>query len=73
MQLVTQASGPVTGDYTQAIPFRQTEFKAALIRWIILDNIKYQKVSSGYLAELIKIANTQAVPAIPGSHTTVAT
>jgi hypothetical protein len=41
VQLVAQASGPVAGDYTQAIPFRQTEFKAALIRWIILNNIKY--------------------------------
>jgi hypothetical protein len=54
---LTQASGPIAGDYSMVIPFRQTEFKAALLKWIILNNIKYNKVVSGRLAALIKIAN----------------
>jgi hypothetical protein len=55
------------------IPFRQTEFKAALLKWIILNNIKYRKVTSGRLASLFKIANVQAVPANPLLHTTLHT
>jgi hypothetical protein len=53
------------------IPFRQIEFKAALLKWIILNNIKYKKITSGHLKALLHITNTQAVPALPDSPSTV--
>jgi hypothetical protein len=66
-----QASGPVKGDYSRVIPFRQIEFKAKLLKWIILDNVKYRKVTSGRLADVFNIANAHAIPAIPTSHNTL--
>jgi hypothetical protein len=66
-----QASGPVAGDYSIVIPFRQAEFKAVLLKFIILDNIKYNKIVSGHLAALIKVANAQAVSAVPDANSTI--
>jgi hypothetical protein len=66
------ASGTVDRNYKKVIPFRQLEFKAMLLKWVILDNIKHRKVTSGRLAEVIKIANLQAVRAMPSSSSTLA-
>jgi hypothetical protein len=44
-----------------------------LIKWIILDNVKYRKVTLGHLAKVFNIANAQAVAAIPSSHNTLVT
>jgi hypothetical protein len=68
-----QASGPVDGGYEKVIPFRQQEFKNALMEWIICDNIKHKKAASPRLLRAFKIANIQAVNSIPTSSTTVAT
>jgi hAT family C-terminal dimerisation region len=68
----TQASGPVDGSYERIIPFQQDAFKAALCKLVILDRIKYKKITSGRFAALINITNSQAVPAIPSSHSTLA-
>jgi hypothetical protein len=53
------------------IPFRQIEFKVALLKWIILNNIKYKKITSSHLKALLRITNTQAVLALPDSPSTV--
>jgi hypothetical protein len=42
-----------------------------LLKWVILDNIKHRKVTSGQLAKVIKIANLQAVQAMPSSSSTL--
>lgn len=41
-----QPSGPVNGGYEKVLPFRQQEFKNALLEWIICDNVKHRKVCS---------------------------
>jgi hypothetical protein len=60
------------GNYKKVIPFQQLEFKVMLLKWVILNNIKHRKVTSGRLAEVIKIANLQAVRAMPSSSSTLA-
>jgi len=67
-----QASGLVGGSYDQVIPFKQDAWKAALCKLVILDRIKYSKIVSRNFANLINIANTQAVAAIPSSTSTLA-
>jgi hypothetical protein len=67
-----QASGPVDGNYDRILPFQELAFKAALMALIILDRIKYKKLTSGRFACVINIANSQAVAAIPTSHNTFA-
>ena len=65
-----QASGPI-GDHSMIIPFRQTKFKAALLKWIILNNIKYKKIASGHL-KAVAITNALTILALPDSSTTIA-
>jgi hypothetical protein len=67
----TQASGLIAGDHLMIIPFRQTKFKATLLKWVILDNIKHRKITSGHLKAILKITNVLAVPALPDSSSTV--
>ena len=67
-----QASGIVDGGYEQVIPFRQLEFKNALMEWIICENVKHRKASSPALLRAFKIANMQAAKALPTSSTTIA-
>lgn len=67
-----QASGIVDGGYEQVIPFRQLEFKNALLEWIICDNIKHKKATSPRLLRAFKIANNAAASSVPTSSTTIA-
>ena len=53
-----QVSGPVDGSYEQVILFQQDAFKAALCNLVILDRIKFSKITSGRFAALINIANS---------------
>ena len=69
--IAQQASGH-TGDYERVIPFRQQEFKNAFLEWVILDGIKHRKAASFRLRRAFKIANMQAVDALPASPSTVA-
>lgn len=41
------------------------------MKWVILDNIKYNKVASSRFTDLFRIANAQALLAIPSSHSTL--
>jgi len=67
-----QPSGPVDGSYERVIPFRQQEFINAFIEWIVLDNVKHRKACSARLKRAFKIANIQAVSALPKHHDTMA-
>lgn len=68
-----QPSGPVNGGYEKVLPFRQQEFKNALLEWIVCDNIKHRKACSKRLKRCFQIANVQAANAIPESASTVET
>ena len=69
---LAQASGTVDGGYEKIIPFRQQEFKNAFLEWVICDNVKHRAAASTRLKRAFKIANMQALDAIPKSHATVA-
>jgi hypothetical protein len=68
---LAQASGPIDGEYAKIILFRQLEFKNAFLEWVVLDGIKHRKAASIRLRRLFKIANKQAVEALPDFHGTV--
>jgi hypothetical protein len=67
-----QASGFVDGNYERVIPFRQQEFVNTFLEWVVCDGIKHRKAASIRLRRCFKIANHQAVDALPKSHITVA-
>ena len=70
-KLGEQPSGPIDGNYERVIPFRQQEFINAFVEWVVMDNVKARKACSIRLKRAFKIANTQAVPAIPKHHNTL--
>ena len=66
----TQASGVVGGSYEKIIPFRHLEFRNAFTKWVVMDDVKHRKAASKNLRRLFKIANIEAVNALPTSHIT---
>lgn len=64
------ASGVVGSNYEEIIPFRQLEFRNAFTKWVIMDNVKHRKAASINLRRMFKIANIQALNALPTSHST---
>ena len=66
-----QASGIVNGDPNRQIPFRQKEFKNAFLKWVILDDIKARKAASKHLKRMFRIANEEAIEALPAAASTV--
>lgn len=71
-RIPAQASGTVSDSHDYAIPFRQQEFKNAFLEWVICDKIKHKKAASDRLRRCFKIANREALAAIPTSSSTTA-
>jgi fructose-1,6-bisphosphatase len=62
----------VNRSYERVIPFRQQKFINAFIKWVVLDNVKHRKACSTRLKRAFKIANIQAVSALPKHYNTIA-
>jgi hypothetical protein len=71
-EIKAQASGPIHEGYEHIIPFRQQEFVNAFTEWVVMDNIKHRKAASTRLRRAFKIANMQAVNALPQHNSTIA-
>ena len=71
-EIKAQASGLIHEGYEHIIPFRQQEFVNAFTEWVVMDNIKHRKAASTRLRRAFKIANIQAVNALPQYNGTIA-